>query len=186
MQRLHQHHPVHTVEEVHRPQQVEVVHQQHVDGARAAQDEGEAQHAHQRRGDDRDHREVREEPAAHEVVAHEEERDRDAQHRGAHHGGHPQDQRVPERAQVEAIGEEVPEVGQREDARLVGDRVVEDSAERIDQEQDQEHPHQPHPRRLAGATHRPRRPGSPRRGRTASPPARAAAGRGARHRARRP
>ena len=56
---------------------------------------------------------------------------------------------LPERAQVEAVGEEVVEVGQREAPRLVGDRVVEDAAERVDQEEDQERPDEPDAQRRA-------------------------------------
>ena len=147
VERLHQHHPVEAVEEVDRPEHVEDVHQQHVHRARAPQDEGEAQHADERRRDDRDHGEVAEEVAPREVVAHQQEGDRDAQDRGADHRRHAQDHRVHQRAQVEAVGEELPEVRQGPPSRLVGDRVVEDAPQRVDQEQNQERPDQPNTHR---------------------------------------
>ena len=126
MKALDQHHPVEAVEEVHRARQVEPLLEEHVHGAGAAEDEGEAEHPDEGRRDDRDHGQVAEQPAPGEVAADEQEGDGDPQHRGGDHGGRAQDQRVPQRAQVEPVGEEVGEVGQGEVAGPVRHRVVED------------------------------------------------------------
>jgi len=153
---LHQHHPVDPIDEVDGPEHVEPVHQEHVHGPRPAQDEGEAQHPHQRRRDDRDDGEVTEEVPPPEVEADEEEGDGDAERGGGDDGHHAQDQGVPERAPVELVGEEVLEIRQREAAGPVRHGVVEDPAQRVDEKEDQECPDQPHAQeeREAGTTHR--------------------------------
>ena len=134
----------------------EPVHQQDVDGAGAPENEDEPQHADQRRQDQRQHRQVGEEIAAREIVADEEKGDRDADHRGREHRGDAEHHRFPERAQIEGVGEELLEVGERQLPRLVGEGIVEDADQRKDDEHDQERPDQAEPergRRCAGQRH---------------------------------
>ena len=145
VERLDQHDAVKAVQEVDGPEHVEGVHQENVHGTGPPENEGEAQDPDERRGDDGDHGEIAEHVPAPEVAADEEERDGDAERRGRDDGREAEDERVPERSQVEVIGEELAEVGEGQPARLVGHRVVEDPAQRVDEEQDQERPDQPDP-----------------------------------------
>ena len=142
VQRLHQQHAVHAVDEVDRLGQPEPVLQHDVDGARLAHDEGEAQHADERRRDDRDQREVAEEAAPGKVVAHQQQRDREAEHGGGGHGAGAEQQRVPERSPVEGVGSERREVLEGQPSRLVAERVVEHAQQRVDEEDRQERPDQ--------------------------------------------
>ena len=140
VERLHQPHAVQAVDEVDRPGHAEPVVEQHVHRAGSPHDEGEAEHAHQRRRDDGDQRQVAEQVTAAEVEAHQQQGDGEAQHGRAGHGGQAEQYRVPQRAQVVRVPAELEEVRQREAARLVGERVVEDPQQGVDEEQDQEQP----------------------------------------------
>jgi hypothetical protein len=88
--------PVHAVDEVDRAGHVEPVVQEDVDGAGPPQDEGDAEHADQRRRDDREQREVAEQVAAAEVAADQQEGDGEAEHGRAGHGAEAEQDGVPE------------------------------------------------------------------------------------------
>ena len=139
---LDQQHPVHPVHEVDRVVQTEPVVQQHVHRARPPQYEDEPEHAHERRQDHRQHREIAEEVTVGKLVADDEERDRDPDHRGRDDRGDSQHQRIPERAQVEAVGKKFLEIHERELPRFVGERVVEDARQGIEQKDDEKRPDQ--------------------------------------------
>jgi hypothetical protein len=140
MEGLDEEDAVQAVDEIERLGEIEGVHEQHIHRARAAQDEGEAQHADQRRRDDRNEGEVAEERAAPEFEAHQHKRDGETQKGAADDRAHAQDERVPERPPVEGVPREFDEVGQGEPAQLVGDGVVKDADQRIDEEHDEEDP----------------------------------------------
>ena len=131
MHRLDQQHALHPVHEVDGMLHAEPVVEPHVHRAGPPEDEDEAEHADQRRQDHRQHREIRKQIPVGKIVADDEKRDRDPDHRGRHDRGGAQHQRVPERAQVEAVGEELLEIHERELAGLVAEGVVEDPCERV-------------------------------------------------------
>ena len=137
---LHEQHAVQPVDEVHRPREPHPVLEQHVHGPGAPHDEGESEHADQRRRDDRNQGQVAEEAAADEVVAHEQDRHREPHHGGRRHGAETERQRVPERAQVVGVARELGEVRDGHQSGLVGERVVEDAQQRIDEKDEQEEP----------------------------------------------
>ena len=140
VERLHQEHAVDAVHEVDRGQQIEPVHEEDVDRPGPAQDEGEAEDAHQRRRDDRDQRQVAEQIAPDEVVTDEQEGDGKTEHAGRRHRSEPEQERVPERTAIEAVAGEVDEVAGGQPAGVVGKGVVEDPRERIHEEDGQEDP----------------------------------------------
>ena len=144
MERLHQQHAVDAVDEVDRLRQAEPVVEQHVHRARPPHDEREAQHAHQRRGDDRDQREIAEEVPANEVAPHQQEGDREADDRCRRDRAEPEHQRVHEGANVERVAGELDEVREREPTGLVAKRVVENPEQRVHEEEQQEEPDRGH------------------------------------------
>jgi len=145
MQGLHQEHALNPVHEVDGLQQVEIVHQEDVHCASPSQDEDEAQDAHQRRRDDGDQGEIGEQIPERKLVADQEEGHHDPDHRGGHHGRHAQENRVPEGAEVEPVGEELLEVHQGELSGLVGKGVVEDPGERVHEEENEKGPDEAEP-----------------------------------------
>jgi hypothetical protein len=157
MQRLHQQHAVHAVDEVDRPRQAEPVLQQHVQRPRPTHDEREAEHADERRRDDRDQREIAEEVPADELVAHEQEGDGEAEDGGRGHRAEAEQQRVDERPPVEVVAGKLDEVHQREPPCLVAEGVVKDSQEWIDEEDGEERPDQRDTQRRQGGRQAARR-----------------------------
>ena len=140
VQRLHQQHAVQAIDEVDRPGHVEPVVEQHVHRAGPPHDEGEAEHAHQRRRDDRESasgsrtghaRGSRSAPAT--------GRWRSPARSCRPRWPGPAASSSPASAGSTRPGE-LEEVRQREAARLVGERVVEDPQQGIDEEEDQEQP----------------------------------------------
>src|SRR5262249_44584874 len=121
----------------------------------APHDEGETQHADERGRDDRDQGQVAEEVPADEVVAHEQERDREPHHRGRDDRAETEQQRVRERAQIVGIARERDEVCEGQASRVVAERVVEDSQQRVDQEDEQEEPDDADTERWSEAAHGP-------------------------------
>ena len=158
MHGLDQQHAVRAVHEVDRRLHAEPIHQQNVDGPRAAENEDEPEHADERRQDQRQHRQIREEIATRELVADKQKGDRNADHRRREDRRHAKDHRFPERAQIEGVGEEFLEVGQCQLPGLVGEGVVEYAEQRKDDEDDQECPDEAEPdrrRSCAGECHLP-------------------------------
>src|SRR5262249_25218114 len=98
---------------------------------------------------------VAEQSTAGEVVANEQEGDGEAEDARRRYRSEPQEQRVPEGSPIEAVGGEVDEVADRQPPRIVGERVVEDSGERVDEEDREEEPDrgdaERRPRRTADA-----------------------------------
>ncbi|MCU0563163.1 MAG: hypothetical protein MUE48_04335 [Desulfobacterales bacterium] len=90
VQGLDQQHPLDAVHEVDGFLEAEVVHQQDVDRPGPAEDEDEAHDPDQRRHDHRHDRQIREQPAARELVAQQQEGEGDADDRGGDDRSHPQ------------------------------------------------------------------------------------------------
>ena len=142
MQGLDQQHAVNAVDEVDRRREAQPVLEQDVDGAGLAHDEREAEDADEWRRNDRDQREIAEEVAPREIVAHQQKRDGDAEHRRGGDGAESQQQRIPERAPVERVPREGDKVLERQTPALVAEGVVEDAQQRVHDEDDHEDPDQ--------------------------------------------